>query len=180
MTADAILYVCNTVAVGLFGIVLSAAFCNIRWTRRNVCCMVASTLAIFLIQGIVYLGIDPALGSYLYPLHTHLPLAITLCLLSHERLWPVISVLTAYLCCQLRRWLALVCVWVFSGGDRMQYAVELIVTLPLLLLPHPLLLRLLRLPLLLPRLLQALLVPLPSRLPCPATFWMSRSRPVHP
>lgn len=30
MTADAILYVCNTVAVGLFGIVLSAAFCNIR------------------------------------------------------------------------------------------------------------------------------------------------------
>ena len=134
MTADTILYACNTVAVGLFGIVLSAAFCNIRWTRRNVCCMVASTLAIFLIQGIVYLGIDPALGPYLYPLHTHLPLAITLCLLSHERLWPVISVLTAYLCCQLRRWLALVCVWVFSGGDRMQYAVELIVTLPLLLL----------------------------------------------
>ena len=77
MTADAILYACNTVAVGLFGIVLSAAFCNIRWTRRNVCCMVASTLAIFLIQGIVYLGIDPALGPYLYPLHTHLPLAIT-------------------------------------------------------------------------------------------------------
>ena len=134
MTADTILYACNTVAVGLFGIVLSAAFCNIRWTRRNVCCMVASTLAIFLIQGIVYLGIDPALGPYLYPLHTHLPLAITLCVLSHERLWPVISVRTAYLCCQLRRWLALVCVWVFSGGDRMQYAVELIVTLPLLLL----------------------------------------------
>lgn len=132
MTADTILYACNTVAVGLFGIVLSAAFCNIRWTRRNVCCMIASTLAIFLIQGIVYLGIDPALGPYLYPLHTHLPLAITLCVLSHERLWPVISVLTAYLCCQLRRWLALVCVWAFSGGDRMQYAVELIVTLPLL------------------------------------------------
>ena len=134
MTADTILYACNTEAVGLFGIVLSAAFCNIRWTRRNVCCMIASTLAIFLIQGIVYLGIDPVLGPYLYPIHTHLPLAITLCVLSHERLWPVISVLTAYLCCQLRRWLALVCVWAFSGGDRMQYAVELIVTLPLLLL----------------------------------------------
>ena len=134
MTADTILYACNTEAVGLFGIVLSAAFCNIRWTRRNVCCMIASTLAIFLIQGIVYLGIDPVLGPYLYPIHTHLPLAITLCLLSQERLWPVISVLTAYLCCQLRRWLALVCVWAFSGGDRMQYAVELIVTLPLLLL----------------------------------------------
>ena len=67
MTADAILYACNTVAVGLFGIVLSAAFCNIRWTRRNVCCMVASTLAIFLIQGIVYLGIDPARAVSLPP-----------------------------------------------------------------------------------------------------------------
>ena len=134
MTADAILYACNTVAVGLFGIVLSAAFCNIRWDRRNVCYMTAATAAIFLIQGIVYLWMDPTLVVYLYPIHTHLPLALVLCLLSHERLWPVISVLTAYLCCQLRRWLALVCVWVFSGGDRMQYAVELIVTLPLLLL----------------------------------------------
>ena len=107
---------------------------NIRWDRRNVCYMTAATAAILLLQGIVYLWMDPTLGVYLYPIHTHLPLAITLCLLSHERLWPVISVLTAYLCCQLRRWLALVCVWVFSGGDRMQYAVELIVTLPLLFL----------------------------------------------
>lgn len=28
MTVDTVLYLCNTVAVGLFGIVLSAAFCN--------------------------------------------------------------------------------------------------------------------------------------------------------
>ena len=67
MTVDTVLYLCSTVAVGLFGIVLSAAFCNIRWTRRNVCCMIASTLAIFLIQGIVYLGIDPALGCISTP-----------------------------------------------------------------------------------------------------------------
>lgn len=57
-----------------------------------------------------------------------------LCSLSHERLWPVISVLTAYLCCQLRRWLALIVVAIFSGGDTMQYAVEIIVTVPLLIL----------------------------------------------
>ena len=52
---------------------------------------------------------DPGFGRYLYPLHTHLPLVLALCSLSHERLWPVISVLTAYLCCQLRRWLAPYC-----------------------------------------------------------------------
>ena len=51
MTVDTVLYLCNTVAVGLFGIVLSAAFCNIRWDRRNVCYMTAAMAAIFLTQG---------------------------------------------------------------------------------------------------------------------------------
>ena len=49
MTVDTVLYLCNTVVVGLFGIVLSAAFCNIRWDRRNVCYMTAAMAAIFLI-----------------------------------------------------------------------------------------------------------------------------------
>ena len=62
MTVDTVLYLCNTVAVGLFGIVLSAAFCNIRWDRRSVCYMTAAMAAIFLIQGIVYLGMGPVLG----------------------------------------------------------------------------------------------------------------------
>ena len=104
------LYICNTVAVGLFGIVLSAAFCNITWSRRKVLEMALFTLGIFLLQAVVYFGITPELGQYLYPLHTHLPLILILCLLSRQRLWPVISVLTAYLCCQLRRWLALLIV----------------------------------------------------------------------
>lgn len=47
MTVDTVLYLCNTAAVGLFGIVLSAAFCNIRWDRRNVCYMTAAMAAIF-------------------------------------------------------------------------------------------------------------------------------------
>ena len=47
MTVDTVLYLCNTVAVGLFGIVLSAAFCNIRWDRKNVLWMAAATAAIY-------------------------------------------------------------------------------------------------------------------------------------
>ena len=129
-----ILYICNTVAVGLFGIILSAAFCNIRWDRKNVLWMAAATVAIYILQAVVYFGIDTTRGQYLYPIHTHLTLAIVLCVLSRQRLWPVISVLTAYLCCQLRRWLALVIVAVFSGGDRMQYIAEMALTIPLLIL----------------------------------------------
>ena len=125
---------CNSVAVTLFGITLSAAFCNIHWTPKTKKRMLLYTLMIFFLSGIAYLGVDPGFGRYLYPLHTHLPLVLALCSLSHERLWPVISVLTAYLCCQLRRWLALIAVAIFSGGDTMQYAVEIIVTVPLLIL----------------------------------------------
>ena len=112
---------CNSVAVTLFGITLSAAFCNIHWTPKTKKRMLLYTLMIFCLSGIAYLGVDPGFGRYLYPLHTHLPLVLALCSLSHERLWPVISVLTAYLCCQLRRWLALIAVAIFSGGDTMQY-----------------------------------------------------------
>ena len=125
---------CNSVAVTLFGIALSAAFCNIHWTPKAKKRMLLYTLMIFCLSGIAYLGVDPGFGRYLYPLHTHLPLVLALCSLSHERLWPVISVLTADLCCQLRRWLALIAVAIFSGGDTMQYAVEMIVTVPLLIL----------------------------------------------
>lgn len=128
------LCICNTVAVGLFGIVLSAAFCNIRWDRKNVLWMAAATAAIYLLQAVVYFGIDTTWGQDLYPIHTHLTLAIVLCVLSRQRLWPVISVLTAYLCCQLRRWLALVIVAVLGGGDRMQYIAEMALTVPLLIL----------------------------------------------
>ena len=88
---------CNSVAVTLFGIALSAAFCNIHWTPKAKKRMLLYTLMIFFLSGIAYLGVDPGFGRYLYPLHTHLPLVLALCSLSHERLWPVISVLTAYL-----------------------------------------------------------------------------------
>ena len=64
---------CNSVAVTLFGIALSAAFCNIHWTPKAKKRMLLYTLMIFCLSGIAYLGVDPGFGRYLYPLHTHLP-----------------------------------------------------------------------------------------------------------
>lgn len=131
---DLVIDLCNSIAVSLFGIVLSAAFCNISWTAENKKKFLLCVTGILCIAGIVYIGMDPNIGRYFYPLHTHLPLILALCWLSREKLWPVISVLTAYLCCQLRRWLALVVIAIFAGGDTMQYITEMIVTVPLLLL----------------------------------------------
>lgn len=124
----------NLASVGVFGLVLSAGFCDIRWTRRKKLFLAASMSLIMLLQGIVTFLFDVDIVRYFYPLITHLPLTITLWMISGEFLWPLISVLTAYLCCQLRKWTALLAVSVFSGGTLMLDIVELTLTLPLLLL----------------------------------------------
>lgn len=128
-----IISILSLASVSIFGLILSAGFCDIPWTRQNKRYMAVSMSLIMLFQGIICFFTDVYSVKYYYPLITHLPLVVILCVLSREFLWPLISVLTAYLCCQLRRWLALLTVSVFSGGDLMQNAVETIVTLPLLL-----------------------------------------------
>lgn len=129
-----ILSLTNLTSVGIFGMVLSAAFCDILWTRQKRLIMAGGIAVILMMQGIFYFGLGPDIVEYIYPLITHLPLAVLLGILSKKYLCPIISVLTAYLCCQLRRWLSLLIVAIFAGGSVMQNATELVLTLPLLLL----------------------------------------------
>ena len=98
----------NDAAVGVYGMILSAAFCGITWTRGKKWAYGLSMAAILLAQAAVYgMTTDLQLLKLLYPLVTHMPLVLVLAILERKLLWPTISVLTAYLCCQLRRWLAL-------------------------------------------------------------------------
>lgn len=129
-----LLFLINLASVGIFGMILSAAFCDILWTRQKRLIMACAIAVMLLVQGIIYFRVSPEIVKYLYPLITHLPLAVLLGILSKKYLCSVISVLTAYLCCQLRRWLSLFVVTIFAGGSVMQHAVELTLTLPLLLL----------------------------------------------
>lgn len=124
----------NLISVGIFGMVLSATFCDIIWTRKKIMLMVASMAVLFLFQGCIYYKVDFHIVEDFYPLITHLPLILVLCSLNRKCLWPTISVLTAYLCCQIRRWLALLIVAIFSGDWVMQNIAELILTLPILLI----------------------------------------------
>lgn len=122
----------NGVAVALFGIALSAAFCDIHWTKKNCIILAVGSAAMLLMQALItYKGGWMAMQEA-YPLTTHLPLAIILSVLSGKWLWPTISVLAAYLCCQLRRWVALLVIAMVPGIDWLQPAVEMVVTLPLL------------------------------------------------
>ena len=127
-----IVYLCNHTFVGIFGMVLSAAFCDIAWTKRKYYILGGGIAALLAFQGIVYFFASEQLARYLYPITTHAPLMMILYILSKKGLWSVISVLTAYLCCQIRRWIALLVIAVFSGDVAMQRITELVVTLPLL------------------------------------------------
>lgn len=124
----------NLISVGFFGMVLSAAFCDILWTRKKILALLGSIAAIVLFQGIVYFGIGSDTVDKLYPFITHIPLTAVLCILNRKCFWPTISVLTAYLCCQIRRWPALLMAAVFGGGSAIQNIVELALTLPILLI----------------------------------------------
>ena len=123
----------NSAAVGIFGGVLSASFCNAFATPRSRRSTILGIAVLLAAQGIVGGLWDTALLRDIYPLVTHLPLALLLCALTKQRLWPFIAVLTAYLCCQLRRWIAMLVAALLGGGAVTQAVVELAVTLPLLL-----------------------------------------------
>ena len=91
-------------------------------------------MAVMLIpQGAVYLIWSADFRLRVYPLIVHLPLLLLLYVLT-KKLWsPAVSILTAYLFCQLRRWVALLAAVVLPGGAIVQDLTELAVTAPLLL-----------------------------------------------
>lgn len=92
----------------LFGVVLSGAFCGLRFTKRNVLVY----FVFFALCGILQLGIFRFLGEgavwELYPLITHVPLLLLLTLHFRKRaVTAVAAVSLAYLCCQPSKWMGL-------------------------------------------------------------------------
>lgn len=130
----AVVSLLNDLAVGVFGSVLSAWFCNALTTPRNRRVFWGFMAVLPLLQGWVYFCWGAAAMQRAYPLVVHLPLTVVLALLTHTLLWPAVSVLTAYLCCELRRWMALLIVALLAGGEPLQDVLELAFTVPLLLL----------------------------------------------
>lgn len=124
----------NDAAVSLFGAYLSAAFCGVSGDRRGRRVFWLGMAVMLIPQGAMYLIWDAAFRLRIYPLIVHLPLLILLRALTGKWLWPLISILSAYLFCQIRRWLALLAALLLPGEDITRIAAELIFTLPLLLL----------------------------------------------
>lgn len=126
------LFLLNGAAVSIFGAVLAASFCGALNTKKQRWIFLGGLVLLLLIQGIAYGFWQGAFLRRIYPLTSHLLLFVLLLLLTRRISWPLICIFTAYLCCQLRRWLALFIVALFSGPAILQEAVEFLLTLPLL------------------------------------------------
>lgn len=123
----------NGIAVAIFGMILSASFCDIAWNRKKQIVIVGSMTGLLAVQGIVICFVEAEAVRLFYPVITHLPLMIILYLFTKQQLWATASVLTAYLCCQIRRWLALLVTAILGGDAVIQEIAELMITIPLLL-----------------------------------------------
>lgn len=93
----------------------------------------AGSMVLLLIQGGICYFLEYEAVEYFYPFITHLPLMILLVFFIQKRLWAVNAVLTAYLCCQLRRWLSLFIVALMGGNMQTQELAEIFLTIPLML-----------------------------------------------
>lgn len=122
----------NDLAVSIFGSLLAASFCNALGTRKNKWIFWFFMLLIPLFQMGAYLTWDDGFLRKIYPIIVHFPLFLLLFFLTAKIRWSLVSILFAYLCCQLRRWAALFTTAIFSGGAVMQELMEIIITLPLL------------------------------------------------
>ncbi len=132
-TAETVISMLNDITVGVFGVLLSASFGGAMRRRRDRVILACCIALMLFLHWLAYSRWNVESGSRLYPLIVHLPTAVLLCILTKRPLWSVISVLCAYLFCEIRRWFALLAAMLLDGGDWVQKVAELAVTTPLFL-----------------------------------------------
>jgi len=109
----------------LFGVAVTASFVGMTSTRKNYLVLLFYTIAVFIIQVIClfYLGMDTTWK--LYPLLAHLPMIVFSALyLKRPWLISVISMFTAFLCCQPPRWIGSMVgeIYISVGGNFFEKA----------------------------------------------------------
>lgn len=113
----------------LFGILLSAFFLGVRADKQNVgiLCSMGVFSALLYLPCLVFLGSTYA--DPIYPLLVHIPLLLLLIFYYHFRFLPsLISVLTAYICCQFSNWGGILALSI-THSDVLYYGVRIVITI---------------------------------------------------
>lgn len=106
----------------LFGVYVSAAFLSISFNKKNSLILLLISIILFSLQGSIYtlLGMDKT--EWFYPIISHLPLVLVFVFYYKRTLVSsVYAVMSAYLCCQISKWIGLLALTI-SGEDWIMYA----------------------------------------------------------
>ena len=113
----------------LFGIFLSAFFLGVKQERKNVLLLLSVGLICLLLYIPCILLLGETYTDPIYPLLVHLPLLLVLVFHYKFRWLPaLISILTAYLCCQFSNWIGILFLSL-SGSEVLYYLIRILVTL---------------------------------------------------
>lgn len=105
---DTVLGLLHNALTFLFGVYISAAFLGIRMNRRNVLILFAFSSAVGVVFASSFVLFGAKVTEQIYPLIVHIPLVLFLTLFYHYKvILAVLSVLTAYLCCQISNWIGI-------------------------------------------------------------------------
>jgi two-component system sensor histidine kinase AgrC len=101
----------------LFGVALSVCFAGVEHTRKNNVAVGCACVILLLVQTTCWWFFGIELTSELYPLIIHLPMILFLTLYM-KRPWLIsaVSVLSAYLCCQVPRWIGSIWGAIFASS----------------------------------------------------------------
>ena len=105
---DNILIVIHAGFLLLFGVFLSAAFAGIKISKKNFAVLFSFCLASGAIQAMLYVLLSEEVVWKMYPFVSHFPLFLLLIIGYRKRIsTAVVSICTAYLCCQPAKWIGL-------------------------------------------------------------------------
>ncbi|NMA65097.1 MAG: sensor histidine kinase [Clostridiaceae bacterium] len=108
----------------IFGVVLSICFAGLDKSRKNIVAGVWICIFLLFVQTFTWWLVGIELTSKLYPLIIHLPMFLFLTLyLKRPWLISIVSILSAYLCCQVPRWIGSIGGSIFKStlGDHICY-----------------------------------------------------------
>ncbi|MBQ4649526.1 MAG: sensor histidine kinase [Firmicutes bacterium] len=107
---DTILYFIYYTGVLAFGILLTFAFSDIQFSKKNVLISAAIFAGCGLALLLAYILMQESEVWKIYPVIVHIPLALVLYFYYRKPLVTVFaSVCTAYMCCQLPKWVGILC-----------------------------------------------------------------------
>lgn len=109
----------------IFGVLLSASFAGVSFSRRNLLRMLGLCIVCGGLQLILMLTLSESSVRALYPLITHLPVVLLLVSFRKRIGTAVLSVLVAYLLCQPANWMGLL-VHALTQNAIVEYTVRIV------------------------------------------------------